>query len=101
MTKCSLFIAEPPGMDIGGVMGFFEVLLPDYLPEGFEFSIRPWDDREVFICVKVTKIEFTINGQVNYMDMGNTHTAVFVEPVMDKTKATAEEWQEFSETAST
>ena len=34
MRKCSLFIAEPPGIDIGGVMGFFEVQLPelDYWP---------------------------------------------------------------------
>ena len=98
MTKCSLFIVEPPGMDIG-IVGFFGVLLPEYLPEGFEFCLRPWDDRDVSICVKVTKVEFTIIGGASHMGEGNAHTAVFAEPVMDKTKATPEEWREFSETA--
>lgn len=105
MRKCSLYIAEPPGMDVGGIMGFFGVLLPENLPVGFEFDLKPWhnqnENQDITFCVRVTKVEFTILGDVNYVSEEGAHTVVFVEPVMDKTKATQEEWQKFSETAST
>ncbi len=104
MRKCSLFIAEPPGMDLGGIMGFFEVLLPKNLTVGFEFNLKPWhnqdENQDVTFCVKVTKVEFIILGKVNYTSREGAHTVVFTEPVMDKTKATVKEWQEFSKTAS-
>lgn len=104
MRKCSLFISEPAGMDIG-VMGFFEVLLPEYLPEGFEFCLKPWHnenrDQDVTFCVRVTKVEFTILGQTSNCSRDNAHTAVSVEPVLDKTNATPDEWRRFAETADT
>lgn len=104
MRKYSLFISEPAGMDIG-VMGFFEVLLPEYLPEGFEFFLKPWQnkdtDQDVTFCVRVTKVEFTIRGETSYCSINNAHTAVLVEPVLAKTNATLEEWRKFAETADT
>lgn len=101
MQKCSLYIAEPPGIDVGGVMGFFGALLPEYLPEGFEFYLTPWQDKNVSFCLKVTKVEFTIIGELNYVSEENTLTIVFVEPNMLKTTATPAQWKEFSETAAT
>lgn len=91
-------------MDIG-IMGFFEVQLPEYLPEGFKFNLKPWNnedqDQDVTFCVKVTKVEFTIIGSASYGSIEGAHTAVFAEPVLAESNATPEEWRRFSETADT
>ena len=72
-----------------GVMGFFEVLLPEYLPEGFKFSLKPWhnkgQDQDVTFCVKVTKVEFAILGEASCCSKESAHTTVFAEPVLAET----------------
>src|SRR5690348_7367921 len=97
MRKCSLFIAEPPGMHIGD-MGFYEVELPEYLPKGFKLTLKPWHDenhdQDVTFCVKVTKVELTLLGEWRH-----PHTAVFTKPVLSKTNATKKQWKRFSVTA--